>query len=145
MSEPRNSIRRSYNSPREAVEAVRHLLEDPLQRNSIRPTYDSRETGDRYWVTTEIGDRTLTFQRPSPDPFVRQTITVGWPDLIRGLFLRRLVVTVIVGGDKGIVDDVLELDENTLIAGSTRRAAFDSHINESIGRFIPDGEAVTND
>jgi hypothetical protein len=110
-------------------------------RNSIRPTYDSRETGDRYWVTTEIGDRMLTFRRLIPDPFVRQTVTVGWPDLIRGLLRRCLVVTVIVGGDKGIVDDVLELDENTLIPNSTRRAAFDSHINEAIGRFIG-GEAT---
>jgi len=114
------------------------------RRNSIRPTYDSRETGPRFHVTTQVGDRTVGFQRAVDDPFVRHTVTIGWPDLLRGLFHRRLVVTVIIGGDKDIEDDVLELDENTLIPNSTRRAAFDSHINESIGRFIG-GEAVTND
>jgi hypothetical protein len=108
-------------------------------RNSIRPTYDSRETGPRFHVTTQIGDRTVVFQRPVDDPFVRHAVTLGWPDLLRGLFRRRLVVTVIVAGDKDIEDDVLELDENTLIPNSTRRAAFDSHINDVLGRFGKDG------
>jgi hypothetical protein len=114
------------------------------RRNSIRPTYDSRETGDRYWVTTYVGDRRITWRRPIPDPFVFQTVRISWPDLLRGLLHRHLTVTVSVGGDPDIENDVLELDENTLIPNSTRRAAFDSHINESIGRFIG-GEAVTND
>lgn len=43
------------------------------QRQSIQPTYDSRETGPRYNVTTQIGDRTIGFQVPTEDPFVRTT------------------------------------------------------------------------
>lgn len=105
-------------------------------RNSIRATYDSRETGDRYHVTTEIGNQTIAFRVPIPDPFVRQTVTVGWRDLLRGLLRRRLVVTVIVGGDIDVINDVLELDDNALVPDSTRKAAFHSHLNEVIGRTV---------
>ena len=104
------------------------------KRNSIRATYDSRETGPRYHVTTRLDDRTVAFQVPTDDPFVRQTVTVGWPDLLRALFRRRLVVTVIVGGDCDIIEDVSELDDNYLGVNCTRRDTWNSHVNESIGR-----------
>jgi hypothetical protein len=103
---------------------------------SIRATYDSRETGPRYHVTTRVNGRTIAFQAPVADPFVRQTVRLGIDDLLRALFRRRLVVEVIVGGDVEICNDVLELDENTLIAGRTRKQAFHSHINEALGRFV---------
>jgi hypothetical protein len=103
-------------------------------RNSIRATYDSRETGDRYHVTTRVGLRTIEFEKRVTDPFVSHTVTVGWPDLLRGLLRRHLKVTVIVGGDPDVVNDVLELDGNALVPNSTRRAAFHSHLNEAIGR-----------
>lgn len=102
--------------------------------NSVRATYDSRETGDRYHVTTEIGHRTIAFRDPVPDPFVRHTVTIGWRDLLRGLLRRELKVTVIVGGDIEVINDVLELDDNALVKGRTREAAFRSHLNEAIGR-----------
>lgn len=105
------------------------------KRNSIRATYDSRKTGPRYHVTTRLDDRTVAFQVPIDDPFVRQAVTIGWPDLLRALLRRRLVVTVIVGGDPEIVEDVSELDDNYLGANCTRRDAFNSHINETLGRF----------
>jgi hypothetical protein len=106
-------------------------------RNSIRATYDSRETGPQYWVTSEIGDRTVCFRQPADDPFVRHTVTVGLWDAVRELLRRRRVeVTVLVGATRDRVDDVLELDGNTLVPGdSTRRAAWDSHINERLGEF----------
>jgi hypothetical protein len=105
-------------------------------RQSIRPTYDSRETGPTYHVTTRIGDRTITFQEPIADPFVRTTIHVGWRDVLRELLRRRrLRITVIVGGDPARIDDVLELDENALVPGSTRQAAFQSHLGERIAAF----------
>ena len=103
-------------------------------RNSIRATYDSRETGPRYHVTTRVGDRTIEFQKPVDDPFVRQTVHLGLPDLLRGLLRRHLAVTVLVGGDADVVNDVLELDGDQLVPGSTRQAAFRSHLNEAIGR-----------
>ena len=104
-------------------------------RNSIRPTYDSRETGPRYHVTTRLNGETVTFQHPAEDPFIRQTVTIGWPGLLRSLLRRRAVVEVIVGGDPDVVNDVLELDGNQLVPGSTRQAAFRSHVNETIGRM----------
>ncbi|HEX3959938.1 MAG TPA: hypothetical protein VHZ03_25435 [Trebonia sp.] len=105
------------------------------KRTSIRATYDSRETGPRYHVTTRIDSRTLVFQHPADDPFVRQTVTIGWRDLLRGLMRRCLTVTVIVGGDHGITEDVSELDDNYLGANCTRWDAWNSHINESLGRI----------
>lgn len=41
-------------------------------RESIAPTHDSRETGPRYYVTTQLGDRTIAFRQPIEDPFVRK-------------------------------------------------------------------------
>jgi hypothetical protein len=109
-------------------------------RNSIRATYDSRETGPRYHLTTRVGPRTIEFEKPLQDPFVMQRVILGWRDLLRGLIRRRLVVEVQVGGDMDVVNDVLELDDDCLIQGSTRAAAFRSHLNETIGRFA-DGDA----
>ena len=33
-----------------------------------------------YHVTTRLGDKTIAFQVPADDPFIRQTVTVGWPE-----------------------------------------------------------------
>lgn len=104
-------------------------------RASVRATYDSRETGWPYHVTTVVGGRTTEFRKPVTDPFVRHTVTVGWPGLLRGLLRGRLRVTVLVGGDPQVMDDVLELDGNSLVPGRTRQAAFRSHVNEAIGRM----------
>ena len=104
-------------------------------RQSIAPTYDSRETGPRYRVTTMLGDRTIRFREPVEDPFVRTTVRVGWRDLLRGLLARRLTVTVIVDADPPLMDDVLELDANTLVPNSTRQAEFRGEINAALGRM----------
>jgi hypothetical protein len=57
----------------------------------------------------------VSFQSPVPDPFVRTTVHVGVWDALRALLRGRPVeVTVIVGGDAEVVNDVLELDSNTL-------------------------------
>lgn len=111
-------------------------------RQSIQPTYDSRETGPRFCVTSEIGDRTIAFRQPIPDPFVRQTIHVGFWDLLRGLFRRRLSVTVVVGGDLDVMNDVLELDANTLIPNSTRRLEFNDELRRAIVRTSKETEAA---
>lgn len=104
-------------------------------RPSVRATYDSRQTGPRYHVTSWVNDRPVVHMQPVDDPFVRHTVNLHWRDLLRGLLRRRLSVTVTIGGDIEVMDDVLELDENTLISGRTRHAAFHSHINESLGRM----------
>lgn len=98
------------------------------KRQSIQPTHDTRKTGPRYHVTTRIDDWTVTFQQALDDPFVRHTVHLGWRDLLRGLLHRRLSVTVLVGGDTEIVNDVLELDANTLVPNSTRRDRFNASL-----------------
>lgn len=106
------------------------------QRQSIRATYDSRNTGPQYHVTTRLGDRTIIFQQPTDDPFVSMTVQISWRDVFRELLHgHRVRVTVMVGGHPDRIADVLELDDNTLTSNSTRRATFDSHINESLGRL----------
>lgn len=107
------------------------------KRVSIQPTYDSRETGPRYHVTTRIGDRTISFEKPLQDPFVNNRVTVGWPDLLRALLHRRLEVTVIVGGDRDVVEDVFELDAEWLGSDSTRR---DEFTTQAFSRFAVDAE-----
>lgn len=110
-------------------------------RQSIEPTYDSRKTGPRFHVTSTIDARPVAFMEPIQDPFVNHTIRIGWRDLLRGLFRRGLVVTVVVGGDKGIVDDVLELDADTLVANSTRRDEYNRGISRAFRRQGRESEA----
>jgi hypothetical protein len=107
------------------------------KRASIQPTYSSAETGPRYNITTWVGNRCIGFQKPLQDPFVNHRITVGWPDLLRGLLRRRLVVTVIIGGDRDVVDDVLELDAEWLGGDSTRRDEFTAGL---LKQFAVDAE-----
>lgn len=95
-----------------------------MKRQSITPTYDSRKTGPRYHVTTRVNDRTIGFEKPISDPFVRQTVHVGTRDLLRSLLRRRLEIVIIVGGDREAVEDVLELDAEWLGGDSTRRDEF---------------------
>lgn len=111
-------------------------------RQSIQPTYDSQETGSRYHVTTRLGDRTIEFQKPLTDPFVRHTVHVGWRDLMKGLLRRRLSVTVLIGADTDLMDDVLELDANTLIPNSTRRQEWDAGMNKRLVRWAKSAEAA---
>jgi len=104
------------------------------KRQSNRATYDSRETGPGYHVTTQVGDQTIQFRDPIEDPFVRTVVHVGLSDILRCLLRhRRIWVTVIVGGDPDRVNDVMELDKNTLIANSSRRDIWNSHLNERLG------------
>jgi hypothetical protein len=103
-------------------------------RNSVRATYDSRETGPCYHVTYKVGGQVIEWEKRIDDPFGRFAVHLGWRDLLRGLLHRSLEVEVLVGGDPEVVNDVLELDGNCLIPNSTRKAAFHSHLNEAIGR-----------
>jgi len=97
-------------------------------RQSIQPTYDSRETGPRYYLSTFVRGRSLDWRKPIDDPFVSTEITIGWPDLLRALLRRRLVVRVQVDADRDLVEDVLELDGNYLGPNCTRRAEFNGQI-----------------
>lgn len=108
-----------------------------MKRQSIEATYDSRDTGYRFHVTTEVGDRTIAFRQPVPDPFVRTTVRVGLWDALRSLARRRHVeVTVLVGGDVDVMNDVVELDYNTLVPGSTRRDDWNSHVRDSLAMLV---------
>ncbi|MGW2544178.1 hypothetical protein ACWC5I_25695 [Kitasatospora sp. NPDC001574] len=63
----------------------------------------------RYYVTSRVGPRTVASREPLADPFVRHTIVIGWPDLLRGLLRRHLEVTVTVDGDRDVINQVLNL------------------------------------
>lgn len=120
------------------------MVSRPIRR-SIQPTYDSQETGERYHVTTWLGDHVIEWRKPMPDPFVRHTVRIGWRDLLRGLLRRGLAVTVLVGADLDLMDDVLELDANTLIPNSTRRAEWDAGMNQRLARASKAAEAAPGD
>jgi hypothetical protein len=112
------------------------------KRQSIEPTHDHQETGDRYHVTTRIDNRTIALHEPVADPFVSHRVTVGWRDLLRGLARRRLEVTVLVGGDSEIVEDVMELNADYLGSNCTRRDEFNVTLNASLETF---GAAIADD
>lgn len=103
------------------------------KRESIQPTYDSRETGDPYHVTSKVDGHVITWRERVPDPFVRTTVTVALRDLLCGLLRGHLTVEVLVSGDPEVVDAVLELDANTLIGGSSRRDEFNRGIHAALG------------
>ena len=106
-----------------------------MKRISIAPTYDSRETGDRYTVTSKVNGKPVAWQERIPDPFVRHTVYVAWRDLLSALIRRRgLVVTVLVDGDREVVEDVLELDGNYLGQGCTRRDEWNAEISQAISK-----------
>lgn len=101
-------------------------------RLSVRATYDSQQTGWPYYVTTAVDGRPVAWQHRIPDPFVRQTVHLGWRDLLRGLLRRGLAVEVTIGADREAMNDVLELDEQALIPGRTRQAAFQQSISQTL-------------
>ena len=110
------------------------------KRQSIRPTYDSRQTGARYWVTSTINGHPVAWRQPADDPFIRHTLHIGWRDLLRSLITRRgMKVEVTVGGDMEVIEDVMELDGNYLGINCTRRDQFNSQVNAAL-RDITDGE-----
>ncbi len=104
-----------------------------VKRQSIQPTYDHRETGDRFTVESRLNGRRIGDVTACRDPFVNHRITVGWPDLLRSLVKRKAVVEVTVGGDPQIVDDVLELDADCLTHNSTRRDEWNTSVNDALG------------
>lgn len=100
---------------------------------SVKATYDSAKDGPQYTVTTWVEGDCIEFEKPISDPFLRHTVHVGWRHLLRNLTIRGLAVSVVVSGTRERMNDVLELDDQTLIRGRTRHAAFHSHINERLG------------
>lgn len=113
----------------------------PTGRQSIEPTYDATKTGPRYWLTSRAGGRTLDWQKPLDDPFVHTRIVIGWRDLLRGLLRRHLAVTVQVGGDRDVIEDVLELNSDYLGPMlSTRRREFQQDLNKALVRHVDDEE-----
>jgi hypothetical protein len=105
------------------------------ERQSITPTYDRRETGDRFTIETRINGRRLD-EKPLPDPFVNHTVHIGWRDLLRGLFHRRLSINIIVSADRELVEDVLELNgDYTGERGSTRRSEWKAELQQKLADF----------
>lgn len=102
-------------------------------RLSINPTYDHRDTGDRFTVSSSIGGVTICDEKPIRDPFVSHTIRIHWRDALKCLFWNREIkVCVRVSGDSEICEDVMELDGDYIGHGSTRRAEWNSSIEKSL-------------
>jgi hypothetical protein len=138
MNQPRPNMGAPGPREREAMGSGRG-------RESIAPTYDHAETGDRYSVETRVEGRRISFT-PMVDPFVTQRVVIGWLDLLRGLWRRRLEVEVLVNGDQEIVEDVMELNADYLgKQGSTRRQEWNAAVERGLGDFAAgaeDGEAA---
>lgn len=110
-------------------------MTDSSQRESIAPTYDHRKTGDRFTVESRVDGRRISVT-PIRDPFVSQRVTVGWRDLLRGLLRRRLEVETLVSGDREIIEDLFELDNDYKgQSGSTRRRDWDAGLDRALGDF----------
>jgi hypothetical protein len=107
------------------------------KRQSIAPTYDSRETGPGYHVTTWFNGHVIEWEKRLDDPFVHHTATIGWPDLLRSLLRRRAVVAVSIGAGWDLMEDVLELNADYLGQDCTRRDEFNAGFHEAIGRQAP--------
>lgn len=91
-------------------------------------------SGDRYRITTTVDDRRVS-ETHMRDPFAHHRVTVGWCDLLRGVFRRKVVVVVVLDADPEMVEDVLELDADYLGKhGSTRRAEWNRHVLEALAR-----------
>ncbi len=102
-------------------------------RLSIASTYDHRKTGDRYSVSSRLGGETICDRKPIADPFVRHRVIVHWWDAIKCILRHgNITVEVSVDGDDAIMEDVLELDENYIGHGSTRRAEFRAGIERAL-------------
>lgn len=111
-------------------------------RQSIQPTYDSRETGPRYHVTYKLDGRVISWEQRIDDPFVRAVLNVNWLDRLKSLLHRNMAVEVLVGADPEVIEDVMELDENYLAPGpSTRREEFTSNLGKAFTRFVKEREA----
>jgi len=103
-------------------------------RLSIPHTYDSRETGPRFSVSTFVDDVKIKEQKVY-DPFVRTSVHVSIWDAIKSILKRGYVrVEITVDGDRSIIEDVLELDANYLGHGNSRREEFRGSIESALSQ-----------
>jgi hypothetical protein len=107
-------------------------------RKSIEPTYDSRETGPQYHVTTFVDDKLVgEMHSPMPDPFANTTVTVCWRDALKAALRHRPIkVAVSIGATPDRVEDVLELNNDYRgEPDSTRHTEFAEQLRRSMGEI----------
>jgi hypothetical protein len=103
-----------------------------MMRQSIQPTYDSRDTGPAYTIRVTVNGRTVD-GREIDDPFVRSVTRVGLWDMLRAILTGRpCEVEMTIGGEKDRLDDVLELDANYLIPNSTRQTEWRAEMHQKL-------------
>lgn len=106
------------------------------ERESIKPTYDSSETGPRFTLSTFVNGRSVDWEEPLIDPFVTTEMRISWRDALRGLLRGGLKVRFQVSGDRDIIEDVLELDNDYIGVGSSRRREW--HTSLFTGQTVGD-------
>lgn len=105
------------------------------ERQSIEPTYDSRESGDAY--TVEVREQGKRLDRHAiADPFVNTMVHPrGWR-AAWAVLRKRYRVSVHVSADPDRVEDTLELnDDYKGQKGSTRRSEWDAQFHRGLGDF----------
>lgn len=105
------------------------------KRQSIQPTYDKRETGERFTLHAYECDQPCESSTLG-DPFVTHIVHIrGWRNALKVLF-RRYTYQITVGGDHSIIEDIFELDNDYKgERGSTRRAEWDAQLEGSLHDF----------
>lgn len=115
-------------------------------RQSIEPTYDSRETGPRYHVTYKLDGHVITWQQRLDDPFVRAALHISWLDRLKSLLRRDMEVEVLLGADPEVIEDVMELDSNYLASiPNTRREEHRRDIHKAMLRMGKEEEAAEHE
>lgn len=106
-----------------------------MSRQSIQPTYDSRDIGDAYTVEVREGDRRLSVQTTA-DPFVNTTVNVRGCRNALAVLRGRYRCSVHVDAAHDRIEDIFELnDDYKGERGSSRREDWDRDFNGILGDF----------
>ena len=88
----------------------------PRITGNVRPRSQNRGPGAPNWSEADAAELLKKKQKTAP--------------------AKSLIVEVLVGGDRDVVEDVLELNDDYLGTNCTRRDTFNSHLMESAGRMV---------
>lgn len=104
-------------------------------RKSISPTYDHRQTGDRFVVLTRVNDLEIG-SRSTTDLFHFTTVKVSRWDCFKSFLFGGMKVEVSCTGDTDIMEDVLELNSDYMGSyDSSRRQESNDAVEHALHNF----------